>query len=763
MTSPQESTLLPDDASRHWETLAARVDGLIRAWEGAEQPPELGEHLPAGPPPLRRLALVELIKVDLEYRWKRPAWRATLETYLAWFPELAEGEGLPCDLIYEEFHIRRQAGDTVDPREYQRRFPSRAAALGRLLDFDAPHVTTMLVPTVSPTEFKAGQTVDDFDLLARLGKGAFASVFLARQRSMQRLVALKVSADRGNEPQTMAQLEHPHIVRVYDQRRLPERRLRLLYMQYVPGGTLQAVAERVRATPPALRGGSLVVAAVDAALDARGDSPPADAPTRRLLAAASWPEAVGWLGARLAAALDYAHQRGVLHRDIKPANVLVAADGSPKLADFNISFCDQLEGSTAAAYFGGSLAYMSPEQLEACQPSGSRRPEELDGRSDVYSLAVMLWELLAGSRPFPDEPADGGWNATLDAMLARRRAGLSATAMALLPANTPPGLLDALRRALEADPARRYASAREFGRELELSLRPRLHRFLRPARGDWLGWLRRFPLETMVAAVIVPNAVCSVANIAYNFTEIIDRLEEAHVVDLFYRQVATVNPVLYGIGIALGLWMSWPTISATRRRLRGETVPDETLSAARLNALGLGDFVAWLSGICWTASGLIFPAWIHWQVGHLVDIGPEQYAHFLVSQVLSGLIAATSAFFAQSVLNLRLTVPVLIQPDREDPALVEGLRRLVARARVVTFAAAAVPFMGILAFVLANVGSRLAFGVLTGLGLAGFAACFAMLGMLQRDAELLVAAVSPGPAHIGASSEPSESFWTGSR
>ena len=77
---------------------------------------------------------------------------------------------------------------------------------------------------------------------------------------------------------------------------------------------------------------------------------------------------------QLAQALDYAHQQGVLHRDVKPANVLLSAEGSPKLADFNISFCSQLEGATPAAYFGGSLAYMSPEQLEACNPDHDRKP-----------------------------------------------------------------------------------------------------------------------------------------------------------------------------------------------------------------------------------------------------------------------------------------------------------------------------------------------------------------------------------------------------
>ena len=102
----------------------------------------------------------------------------------------------------------------------------------------------------------------------------------------------------------------------------------------------------------------------------------------------------------------------MLHRDVKPANILVTPEGSPKLADFNISFSDKVTGATPAAYFGGSLAYMSPEQLEACQPSASRAgPRSSIGRSDLYSLGIVLWELLTGFRPFRDEAVEGGWSA----------------------------------------------------------------------------------------------------------------------------------------------------------------------------------------------------------------------------------------------------------------------------------------------------------------------------------------------------------------
>ena len=182
--------------------------------------------------------------------------------------------------------------------------------------------STMLLARPREAELDVGQQIDDFDLLVRLGKGSFGSVFLARQVSMQRLVALKITRDRGVEPQTLAQLDHPHIVRVYDQRHLPERRLQLMYMQHVPGGTLQDVLETVQEQSPTERSGKSLLKSVDQSLEKHGQSP-VDSSTRQKLTAFTWPEAVCWLGARLAEALDYAHGRGVLHRDVKPANVLV--------------------------------------------------------------------------------------------------------------------------------------------------------------------------------------------------------------------------------------------------------------------------------------------------------------------------------------------------------------------------------------------------------------------------------------------------------
>jgi hypothetical protein len=238
---------------------------------------------------------------------------------------------------------------------------------------------------------KVGDRLDDFDLLLQLGRGAFAKVFLARQRSMHRLVALKVSVERGVEAQTLAQLDHPHIVRVFDQRVVSATGLTLLYMSYLPGGTLKDVITWMQQTPADKRTGQTLLAAVDQVLKDRGETPPVDSAARQRLSEMSWPETVCWLGARLAEALDYAHRQGVLHRDIKPANIYVREkDGSLVLLDF---------GAARYASSGDSRSLTSIvtpgyAPFEQYHTHGAQGPW-----SDLYAFGGVLYWTVTGEKP----------------------------------------------------------------------------------------------------------------------------------------------------------------------------------------------------------------------------------------------------------------------------------------------------------------------------------------------------------------------------
>jgi serine/threonine protein kinase len=752
-----EDTLDAVQAGEMWQSLADRAQAFTTAWNQGKEP-ALADYLPADPAALRQLTLVELVKIDLAQRFRRKQPKL-LEVYQSEYRELAER--LPCDLIYEELHVRRENGESPDLAEYRQRFPNQATELERLVGRDTTATTTLsLVAAKRPEPAEVGERLDDFDLISILGKGAFATVYLARQRTMQRLVALKVSAEQSDEPQTMAQLDHPHIVRVFDQRHLTEQKLRLLYMQYVPGGTLQSVVDAVRRTPADARNGQLLLSAIDRAMAGSGDGSYEGG--RRRLSQATWPEIVCWLGSKLALALEYAHRRGVLHRDIKPANVLLAADGGPKLADFNVSFSSKLEGATPAAYFGGSLAYMSPEQLEAANPGHARDPGEITGASDVYSLGVMLWELLTGNRPLREEQSPEGWLQTLNLLAARRREGVPASVRNMLPANTPPGLDQVLLKCLAPDPRDRWPTAGHLARQLQLCLQPKVQRLIRPAPGSWRQVVSTWPALAMVLAGLFPNAIAGLLNIAYNLNEIVLRLTPAE--QDFFRnvQLVTVNGVAFSLGIALGLWAILPVLAGAKALQAGKSCEPERQAWLRRRALTLGDWVAWITLAEWLISGVAFPLWIRLHTGPSSALELSHYLHFMASQLLCGLISGAMCFFLVTFLVVRFVYPVLSPPDTTDEGAIDAMVRLGQRMWLYFALAVSAPFLAVTALVVIDTQARLAFAVMGGVGLVGFGMAFFLSRAIQGDLGTLAMAISPAGDSISSTSEATESFWTGS-
>lgn len=733
------------DGDAAWEALAERLEAFCEQWDRGDEPPDIAQFLPSGPRSLRRMTLVELAKYDLERRWQQGD-RRRIDAYLAQLPELADGDGPPADLLYEEYHCRRLAGETVSAEEYLERYPRQAGTLRRMLGVDRADDTKPFYDVVRVEELEVGTKLDDFDLLARLGRGAFATVFLARQRSMQRLVALKVSADRGREPQTLAQLDHPHIVRVFDQRILPDRRLRLLYMQYVSGGTLHAVIDRGRNQPAGDRGGKAILDSVDLALSRRGDAVPHSSLLRQRLAQCDWPQAVCLVGMQLADALDYAHARGVLHRDIKPANVLLTAEGAAQLVDFNISFCAELDGAAPAAYFGGSLAYMSPEQLEACHVGHPRQAESLDGRSDIYSLAVMLWEMLAGERPLSEEQLGDGWNATLDQMIVRRRAGLDAAAVERLRAVAPPPLVDLLVECLSPEPTDRPATAAQMARRLWCCMKPETERLLAPSQSWPARFALRWPIVALLLCALVPNGLAAVFNYTYNRGHIVEHFRDAQ--QVFWNTQTVVNATAFPIGMAWMVVLALPLVRGLRSLRDGARPTAERAAALRARALSLGRITALVGIGLWTVAGVVYPAAI--RLGG-VELVWHDFLHFLASLALGGLIAATYPFFAITWLATRVFYPALLRVGDGNPADPDGtaeaanlakLERLSWRFLVL---AASLPMFGVTLMVTGGAaGDRLLLAVLSVSSLAGFGLIYLLARAVQRDLSAL-AQIATGP------------------
>ncbi|QDT52314.1 Serine/threonine-protein kinase PknB [Caulifigura coniformis] len=735
--SATEPTLLSLDAAAHsWSLLSAQIDRFIQAWDlaasGESAAPEINDFLPPDASPvLIQELLLELVKVDLDYRWTRDHLPRRVEDYLGDFPGLADL--VTPDVLFEECRLRKQAGESVDLEEHRKAFPRCAAELERLwkLENTSPqsgngaHAVRRVLDRFVP-----GDAVDDFDLLTLLGSGAFARVFLARQRSMQRLVALKLSADKSREPQTLAQLDHDNIVRVFDQRSVPEVGLRLLYMQYVPGGTLQDVVPLVKATPGHERTGALLVDAVRNALEKRGEvdrlaTTWADA-TRRV----PWSDIVCRIGMQLARALEYAHRAGVLHRDIKPANVLLAGDGSPRLADFNISFSASSLGSTPAAYFGGSLAYMSPEQLEAAHPGIDRSPDSLDGRSDLYSLGVLLYEVSRGQRPFTDESVVDNWTATLEQMIARRKGGPPEEAHSVTDTGSR-ALAQVLGRCLKADVGGRFQSGGELARHLEVCLDRPAWRLLNDVDQGWRGAVRRFPRLAAVMGVLLPNQAATAFNIFYNEAEIIVPLAATHagVRELFWNTLTCVNAVAFPIGIAWAL-------DRVRGVFPGVTGRGPSTPVIRRRALLSGVNAGGICLLLWFTAGFVYPIVLR-HSGVAMTLSHQ--VHFLVSLTMCGLVSAVYPFFALTWVAVKVYYPSLVRlSDRTLPEDEVVLRSVKQWCEAGLMLAAAVPLLAVTLLVVTGSKAQLALMIAAAGGLFGFVLCFLAYRTLRDDLETLL-------------------------
>jgi serine/threonine protein kinase len=669
------------------------LEDFLDRWQTDPEPPSLADFLPQDLRAANQEALVQFVMADLDFRYRHGCPRR-VEEYVRQFPELAPSGCVPCELIFEEFQVRRAHGETVKPEEYFERFPDRAEELQAWLAIAAPGAaSTVLGGRKHVLQVAEGDHLDDFQLLSLLGEGAFGRVFLARQTSMHRLVALKVSADQGVEPQTLAQLDHAGIVRVYDQRRLPERGLRLLYMQYVAGGTLHDVVRRLRETPPERRRGSLLLKAVDESVERGGQPPVTWSTERQRLAEAPWPEVVCRVGMQIAQALDYAHRRGVLHRDLKPANVLLAADGSPKLADFNVS-SSHLADMLGAAHFGGSLAYMSPEQLAACHPHLPTEPEDLDPRSDIYSLGVVLFELLYGERPFDDRMHEDGWEATLEAMLAARQSG---------PPVVPEDSADSLRRVLHAilrrclapDPRDRYPDAQRLVRELRLCLNDRAREILQEPPRGWRRWAQEHPMMAGMVVGYASHAVTAAFAALYIYFAIIHHAPPVQQ-RLWNLELGAAGVLGAVAGIA-AVWFFGRHVVAAMKSPLGQVREGARMADIRKQSLRLAPLAAAVAIHNWTLSGVIYIFVQWWLAG---EVALRDCLNILGSHLVGGCIALVYPVLGGAVVTIRAYYPALVARSPGEPHDAVELERLASCTSLVLPLSGVIPILALAPFAL---------------------------------------------------------------
>jgi serine/threonine protein kinase/Tfp pilus assembly protein PilF len=546
--------------------------------------------------------LCELIRIDLEYGWESNRPRS-LDDYRRDFPGLFDDPDSVQEIAFEEYRLRRRAGQAPSPQEYARRYgvniegwptptpqeaseqlsirleeasrtyrafrlaPPRQEVTDEPDPLDPPSIdlddrlmltgvgefACLFRELKAHDENLAGQVADSlssfpksgeefygFQLIDELGRGAFGRVYLAKQASLaKRPVALKVSPDVGAESQTLAQLQHTHVVPIYSVHRAGV--FQSVCMPYCGSVTVADVVRDLQSRPRRPRHGLELLRVLPVKSRPAGVQAPdgPSEPVRAELGKLTYAEAVLWLGARLASGLQHAHERGILHRDVKPANILITDEGLPMLLDFNVSE-DLKQRGASAAMVGGTLPYMAPEMLEAFKGddhtsagAGSAGPPQADGRCDVWSLGLVLFELLTGRFPFSPprttaaEAQEHGMSGVLTRMLQERREGPPDPRRIEPPLS--PATASIIRHCLEPDPARRYPTARALQDDLERQLAdlPLRHAPEPSFRERAAKWRRRNrQLSVQLGAVAAVLALLAAGGM-YSWARAIQRTDKA--------------------------------------------------------------------------------------------------------------------------------------------------------------------------------------------------------------------------------------------
>jgi serine/threonine protein kinase len=503
-----------------------------------------------------------------------------------------------------------------------------------------PSVPRLLIDSAEkskdPMQLPVGDVYGDFFIRREIGRGAFGVVYQAEQVSLARTVALKVTdTTRENgccaEGQTMAQLEHPSIVRVFAQLTDDTNHRRMLCMQYVSGINLRSLMKMVRESFGDQWNGINLLQILeedgneeDLVLSATAVA------DRATLISTDKLGAVCWIGAQAALALDHAHQAGYIHHDVKPENTIVNRFGRPMLVDFNLA----MESSLADHRLkGGTVPYMPPESIRDIGYKNVSRTANAFN-ADVYALGVTLWELSCGSLPFPCVGAEAFRDPDrLKELLKSRQA-------------VPPSdgihteLAKCLQRSFCYDPAKRFRSATEFGEALLGVAQQNLATQSRSEKSWLVRLVLQRPAFCILAAGFAPHVVASGFQIAYNQAAIISRLTPA-ANNLFNILLFCANPVIYGFCAWFVVKYLFAVLKPWQRLRQGDHVDSDEVFRARQNLMMFPRTVAVIGAVGWFAGMVGFPGSIYLLAQHFPG---DVWLHFLFSFAISGAIAVTFSY-----------------------------------------------------------------------------------------------------------------------
>lgn len=511
---------------------AASLDDIVEAYESAcarvgSVPVE--DFLPPRQHPDYESICCELLCVDFEKNWQRDSSFVSLESYRRNFPDLLSRPRILQQVALEEYRLRCLRGDVIEPTTYANKYGIDTHGWPRTHVGDAGHKSQLLPNTIpsethpasavetalrgstavdgdqrllAPDLLVPGQQVADFEIVQQLGEGKFGRVYLARQRSLAgRLVVVKVTTSVWRESDRLARLQHTYVVPVYSVHQNSP--YQMVCMPYLGTVTLSEYL-RSRGVAKRLGTGAEIVTYLQnvsrsmesvivraGVLSSPSDSSHRETDASKRLRSLSHESTCSWYAACIADGLAHAHERGILHRDLKPANILITDEGLPMILDFNLA--DDQSDDTGNKFVGGTLPYMSPEHLRAILRSGS-----VDARSDIYSLGVLLFQMLTGELPF-DSP-DGLPESTIPGMVRDRAVVPSLRAR---DASLSRSIESIVNRCLAPLPEQRYQTAHELFEDLDCHLRDLPMRYAyNPSLTERVKkWWRRHPRATSVAGL----------------------------------------------------------------------------------------------------------------------------------------------------------------------------------------------------------------------------------------------------------------------
>ncbi len=517
------------------------VESLLMRFERDRDhgPVDLADYTPSRDDPAYDCVVTELARIDLEHRYNNGI-PPDAKRYVELFPEVFKDSHLRTQLAFEEYRLRRRGGEDVSGEEIGDRYAvdgsrwpimklggdatSNRSISRRFTDSE------LLPPSVHYPA--VGETFAGYPLVTRIGEGAFSRVFLARQPDLaSRLVVLKVTPLSTDESDRLASLQHTAIIPVYSVHR--EGDLSCICMPFLGATTLSdlsASGERWASLDgPAEELVSTILDRRRSTIWTLTDKPATSFPNESATSNASGEKkfsgstaantsvtelahfsSLGYVDALLelvfgaVEGLAYAHHRGIIHRDLKPANILVADDGTPVLLDFNLAVSSH-EPKTRVV--GGTLPYMSPQQLAALQTGAAA-----DKRDDVFSMGVILYELLSGRLPFNSPGSGQGFD--LESVIADRV--VTPKPIRQYNPRVSAGLESIISRCIAPAREQRYADATELLEDLN---RHRQHLPLKYAPERSIGerlakWSARHPrlssatsVATLAAALLVMGSV----------------------------------------------------------------------------------------------------------------------------------------------------------------------------------------------------------------------------------------------------------------